>query len=111
MPLIDAVVGNAGEADLAARPGLNAGPFDALIEVARFAWREVIDETGRAARAAGVDTHAGVTIGHPLLRPDAGGRYTSARRTRPSSMGIGTSHSIRISSRSSLPGDPIRPPS
>src|SRR5438046_10549664 len=70
MPLVDAIVGNAREADFAARPGLNAGPLDALVEIPRLAWREVIDETGRAASAAGIDAHADITIGHPLFRID-----------------------------------------
>src|SRR5882724_2516522 len=52
VPLVDAVIGNSVQADLAARPGLNARPFDAEVEVLRFARREVIDVTGRAARSA-----------------------------------------------------------
>ncbi len=52
LPLVDAVVGNAVEADLAVRPGLDAGPFDAVVEVLGLARREMIDEARRAAAAA-----------------------------------------------------------
>src|ERR1700726_951037 len=31
VPLIDAVIGNAVETDLAVRPGLHTGPFDAVV--------------------------------------------------------------------------------
>src|SRR5215813_524382 len=68
VPLVDAVVGDAVEADLAIRPGLHARPFDAIVEVLCFAWREMIDESRRAAAAAGVDAHTGVIVGHPFLR-------------------------------------------
>src|SRR5436190_19148807 len=70
MPLVDAVVRNAGEADLAARPGLNAGPLDTLVEVPRLARREVIDESRRAACTAGIDADADVAARNPLFRVD-----------------------------------------
>ncbi len=70
VPLVDAVVGDAVEADLAVRPGLHAGPFDAVVEVLRLARREVIDEARRAAAAARVDAHAGVAVRHPFLGID-----------------------------------------
>ena len=70
MPLVDAVVGNAVEPDLAVRPWLHAGPFDAVIEVLGLARREVVDAARRHAAAAGIDAHAGVVVRHPLLRID-----------------------------------------
>src|SRR5580693_4178786 len=70
MPLIDAVVRNAVEPDLAVRPRLHAGPFDALVEIFRLARREMIDHARRAAGAAGIDAHAGVVMRHPFLRID-----------------------------------------
>src|SRR5499433_4532668 len=33
VPLVDAVIGNAVEPDLAVGPGLHAGPFDAVVEI------------------------------------------------------------------------------
>ena len=70
VPLVDGVVGDAVESDLAARPRLHAGPFDAVVEILGLARREVVDEAGRAAGAAGIDAHAGVVVRHPFLRID-----------------------------------------
>src|SRR5205807_74217 len=44
VPLIDGVVGDAVEPDLAVRPWLRAGSFDAVVEILCFARREMIDE-------------------------------------------------------------------
>src|SRR6476619_1603572 len=62
LPLVDRVIGNAGEADLAVRPVLLARPFDAIREILRLAWRPVLDVTGRAAATARVDAHDDVTV-------------------------------------------------
>src|SRR5882757_4138610 len=70
LPLVDRIVGDAIEADLAIRPGLDAGPFDTLIEVARLPGREMIDMAGRSSGAARVDAHADVAMRYPLLRVD-----------------------------------------
>ena len=70
MPLVDAVIGDAGKADLAVRPRLPRGPFDAFVEITRLARREMIDEAGRAAGAARVDAHAGVAVRDPFLGID-----------------------------------------
>src|SRR4029077_3630349 len=43
LPLVDGVVGNAAQADLAVRPGLLAGPFDAIGEVPGLARRPMLD--------------------------------------------------------------------
>jgi hypothetical protein len=48
VPLIDPVVGDPVEADLAVGPGLHAGPFDAVVKILCLAWREMIDEARRA---------------------------------------------------------------
>src|SRR6266478_1198087 len=70
MPLIDGVIGDTVEPDLAVRPRLRAGPFDAVVEVLGLAGREMIDETGRAPASAGIDAHAGIVVRHPFLRID-----------------------------------------
>ncbi len=70
VPLVDGVIGDAVEADLAVAPGLFGGPFDAVVEILRLARREMVDVTGRAAAAAGVDAHAGIAVRHPFLRVD-----------------------------------------
>src|SRR6185312_17497817 len=54
LPLIDRVIGDAGQADLAVRPRLLARPFDAVGEVVRLARRPVLDVTRRAPTAAGI---------------------------------------------------------
>src|ERR1700733_1228890 len=43
VPLVDAVIRHAVQADIAVGPGLNAGPLDALIEIAGLARRNMID--------------------------------------------------------------------
>src|SRR5262245_52592398 len=70
VPLVDAVIGNAVEPDLAVRPGLHAGPLDAVVEILGLARREMIDEAGRATAAAGVDAHAGIVVRYPFLGID-----------------------------------------
>ena len=70
VPLVDAVIGNAVEPDLAVRPRLHAGPFDAIVEVLGLARREMIDDAWRATAAAGIHAHAGVIVRHPFLRID-----------------------------------------
>src|SRR5499433_2184269 len=70
VPLVDAVIGNAVEPDLTVRPGLHAGPLDAVVEILGLARREMIDDAGRATAAAGVDAHAGIVVRHPFLGID-----------------------------------------
>src|SRR5579864_1193149 len=45
LPLVDAVIRDAAETDLAVRPRLPCRPLDAFIEISRLARREVIDES------------------------------------------------------------------
>src|SRR5205823_14088734 len=52
VPLIDGVVGNTVESDLAVRPRLRSRPLDAVVEIFGFARLEMIDESGRAPGAA-----------------------------------------------------------
>src|SRR5271169_561726 len=52
VPLVDAVIGNAVEADFAVRPRLDAGPFDAVVKILALARRKMIDHARRAAGAA-----------------------------------------------------------
>ncbi len=52
VPLVDAVIGNAVEPDLAVRPRLHACPFDAVVEILGLARREMLDDPRRAAAAA-----------------------------------------------------------
>ena len=68
VPLVDRVVGNAGQADLAVAPGLRRRPFDTVVKILRLAWREMIDKTRRAAAAARIDAHADITVRHPFFR-------------------------------------------
>src|SRR5262249_23773568 len=44
-PLVDAVVGNTVESDLAVRPGVNARAFDTIVKVFCLAGRKVVDES------------------------------------------------------------------
>ncbi len=70
VPLVDAVIGNSAQAHFAVGPSLHAGPLDAVVEVPGLARSEVIDESGRTARAARIDAHANVAVGHPFFRVD-----------------------------------------
>src|SRR5919202_1279220 len=70
VPLVDRIVGDAVETDLAVAPGLPAGPLDAVVQVLRLARRERVDIAGRAARPPRVDTDTRVPVRHPLLRID-----------------------------------------
>ena len=70
VPLVDCVVGDSVEADLAVAPGLCCGPFDAVVEVLGLARRKMIDEPRRASAPARIEAHAGVVVRHPLLRVD-----------------------------------------
>src|SRR5260221_5143662 len=70
MPLVDAVIRYAVEPDLAVRPWLHAGPFDAVVEILGLARREVIDHARRATAATRIDAHAGIVVRHPFLRID-----------------------------------------
>jgi hypothetical protein len=70
LPLVLGVIGDAVEPDLAVRPGLRAGPVDALRQVLRLAQRPDVDDASRAAGAAAIDANADVTVGHPFLRID-----------------------------------------
>src|SRR5581483_9913935 len=63
LPLVLRVIGNAVEADLAVRPGLRPGPFDAAGEVLRLPQGPDVDHAGRTAGAAAVDPDADITVG------------------------------------------------
>src|SRR5262245_9915791 len=47
VPLVDAVIGDAVQPDLAVRPRLLTRPLDAIIKILGLARREMIDEAGR----------------------------------------------------------------
>ena len=70
LPLVLTVIGDTIEADLAIRPRLHAGPIDALRQILCLAQRPDVDNTGRAACAAAVDTDANITVRHPFFRID-----------------------------------------
>src|SRR5205807_9558736 len=70
LPLVDRIVGDAVEADLAVAPWLDSGPLDAVVKIFSLARREMIDVTRRAAAASRIYAYANVTIRHPLLRID-----------------------------------------
>ena len=67
LPLIDRVVGDPAQADLAVRPRLPPRPLDAVEEVLGLARRPMLDVAGRAPAAARVDAHAHIAVRHPLL--------------------------------------------
>jgi hypothetical protein len=46
VPLIDAVIGNAVQPNLAGAPRLRAGPFDTIVEVLCLSRRKMVDEAG-----------------------------------------------------------------
>ncbi len=70
VPLVGGEIGDAVEADLAVRPRLHAGPFDAVVQILGLAHRLRIEEARRAAGAARIDAHDGVTVRHPFFRID-----------------------------------------
>ena len=65
LPLVDGVVGDAVQADLAVRPLLAARPLDGESEVPGFAGGEDVEIPRRASRPARVEAHAGVAPRHP----------------------------------------------
>src|SRR6185312_9631939 len=67
LPLIHGEIGNAAQANLAVAPRLPSGPFDAIVKILRFAVRPDVQETWRAAGAAGVDPDDNITIGDEAL--------------------------------------------
>ena len=70
VPLVGREIGNSVEPDFAGRPGLYAGPLDAVVEILGLARRERIDDAGRTAGAAAVDAHDRIVVRHPFLRVD-----------------------------------------
>src|SRR6185436_10859963 len=65
LPLVDAVIRNSVEPDFSVRPRLHACPLDAVVEIFRLAWGEMIDEARRASGAARVDANANVVVRYP----------------------------------------------
>src|SRR5437773_12419178 len=70
LPLVDRIVGDAVEPNLAVAPWLDPGPLDAVVKIFSLARREMVDVTRRAAAASRIDAYANVAIRHPLLRID-----------------------------------------
>src|SRR5512139_3629996 len=70
LPLVLGIIGDAVQADLAVRPRLYAGPFDALRKVEGLLQRPDVDHPRRTARAAAVDADAGIAVRHPFLGVD-----------------------------------------
>ena len=69
-PLVARVIRNAVQPDFAAAPRLRGGPFNAVVKILRLARIVMAKVTGRAARAARIDAHADIAVGHPLLGVD-----------------------------------------
>ena len=67
-PLVDGVVGNAGEPDLAVAPWLRRRPFDGVVEIDRLRERPRLALPRRFSAAAPVDAHRGVAARHPPFR-------------------------------------------
>src|SRR6185369_1902012 len=70
LPLVLGVIGNAVQPDLAIRPGLHAGPLDALCEVLRLAERPDVDHARGASGTTAVDANDDIIVWHPLFRID-----------------------------------------
>ena len=68
MPLIDRIIGDSQQADLAVAPGLGARPLDAEVKIAGLSRGEWVDISSRPAATAGIDSHTDVPIRHPFLR-------------------------------------------
>ena len=67
VPLIDGVIRNSQQTDLAVAPSLRASPFDAGVHVLRFARAPRFDVTGRASPAARINADADIPVGHPAF--------------------------------------------
>src|SRR5215469_13145713 len=63
-PLAGGIVGNAEQADLAVRPGLHAGPFDRIVEIAELFRRVRRQPPRRFAGATAVDLDDDVSVGN-----------------------------------------------
>src|SRR3974377_264913 len=70
VPLINGVIRDAVESDLATRPRSGAGPFDGVVIIERLARREDVEIAGRAAGTARVDPHNRITPWHPYFGID-----------------------------------------
>ena len=88
-PLVDGVVGDAREPDMAVAPRLRRGPFDGIVEIDRLGERPRLALARRLARAAAVDAHRGVTARHPPFGRDGlpvhvrRGFFLQVRRRHP----------------------------
>src|SRR6266403_771498 len=107
VPLVDGVIGDAAQADLAARPGLHARPLDALVQVLRLARREMLDAAGWAAGAARVDPQTGVALRHPFLGVDDFPVLVFVRRAR-GDLGMLADHALPGARVAVLEGEPLR---
>ena len=67
-PLIDAIVGDAQQADLPAAPGLCGGPFNAFVDILRLLFGPEVNTAFGVACAAGIDADAHISMRHPLFR-------------------------------------------
>ena len=66
-PLARGIIGNAEEADLAAAPGLHAGPLDRVMEVAELGRRVDVELARRLAGAARIHFEDDIAVRHPQL--------------------------------------------
>src|SRR6184192_3337748 len=66
LPLVDRIVGDVVEADLAVAPWLDSGPLDAVVKIFSLARREMIDVTRRAVAVLRIYVYANVVIRHSL---------------------------------------------
>src|SRR5258706_11352551 len=67
LPLIDRHIGNSEQAHFSVRPWLNAGPFDRVIEIARFPRRRKIEIAWGISGAANIDGDHRIPVADPPL--------------------------------------------
>src|SRR5918993_5707938 len=106
LPLIDAIVRDAVETDLAVTPGLCGGPLDALIEISCLTGGEMIDVAGRAPAAAGVDAHDRIACRNPFFRIDDLPVLVFVRRTG-GDIGVIRGHLVPGARIAVLEGEPL----
>ncbi len=69
-PLVDRVIGDPVDPDLAVAPGLVRRPLDAVVEILDLPFRQQVELARAAPGAASIDPDAGIAVRDPLLGID-----------------------------------------